>query len=362
MNTLAKMLVILVSIAVSGASAVAVEQDRKVDETDVTLLGVTREELVPCYEAMMRGEFHKALELADELVEKYPDDPNAINQRGRVRAMAGNYLGALEDANRVLELQPKYFGWWMSRGYLYLNFGYFELAASDFEKAVELNPKDVASLSRLGECRRWQGRDSEALELYLKADKLAPNSPDIQAFIGAALSHMGEFKKARTHGKNMLKVNPGWEGGHLLIGNYHRHIEEFEKAIEDYTRELQIHPKSIGALLGRADCYTRTGDKASAQDDVEAALVAQATYFTEKFWHGWSHYKLAAIFALRSTTHDENEKTKAADDLDRAFSLMTQAVNRGFRAFAYMKQDHDIDALREDTRWSELMKLVKEVE
>jgi hypothetical protein len=117
--------------------------------------------------------------------------------------------------------------------------------------------------------------------------------------------------------------------------------------------------------VARADCYARTGNKKAALKDLETALLHQADYFIEKTWRGWSSYKLAQILAVRSTAHldtDKEKKQKTAADLDRAFELLRSAINRGFRGFGLMKHDHDLDALRKDKRWEELMTLLKAAE
>jgi tetratricopeptide (TPR) repeat protein len=329
------------------------------------LVGVTRDELVPSYDAMVAGNYFKALQLLDKLVEKYPDDPNVANQRGRVYSIMGDNLNAIKEADRAIGLQPEFYGWWQTRGFHYLNMGYFELAYADFEEALERNPKDAVTVSRMGECRRWQGRDKEALDLYLQADKLSPKDSAIQSYLGAAQLHLGDYKKARQQGKHIQEIDKSWQSGYLLVGMYQRDQGEYENAIEDFTNELKNLPTSVGAYVARADCYARSGDKKSALKDIETALTIQADYFTEKMWPGWSCYRLAQIYAVRSMAHldsDKERKQKAEADLERAFKLLTQAVNRSFRGFGLLRHDHDLDALRKDKRWEELMTLVKEVD
>ncbi len=81
------------------------------------------------------SDFTKAIELD-------PSDPVPFHGRGLIYYMTGLYDLALNDFNRVLELNPRWgVGLFRTRGEIYLNKGRFDLAESDFTRAIELNPE-----------------------------------------------------------------------------------------------------------------------------------------------------------------------------------------------------------------------------
>ncbi|MCA8915719.1 MAG: tetratricopeptide repeat protein [Planctomycetes bacterium] len=328
------------------------------------LAGVTRAELEPCYNEMMAGNYFSALGLANKLVDKYPDDANVLNQRARVFAMMGEYQKAIADDDRAIELQPKFYGWYQMRGYIYLNLGDFERAFEDFSKAVELNSKDILSVARKGECRRWQGNSKEALKFYQQAQKMNPTGEEPQVFVACAYYQLGEYEKLKDVAEQLKFKFSGGNSGYEFAGLYLRHKGEYEKAIDEFTTEIKIFPKVIGAYTARADCRARTGDLVGAREDIQIALETELNALADKLWHRWSAYRLAAIYAVRSTTWEADDagKAKAAADIDRAFELLNKGINKGFRAFDLMGHDNDLDALRKDDRWKELMAFVKVVQ
>ncbi|MEZ5993383.1 MAG: tetratricopeptide repeat protein [Planctomycetota bacterium] len=358
------LLLVAAALIVSSANGIADTPVPVPVQPRDTLTGITREDLEPCYNEMMKGNYFAALELANKLVKKFPDDSNALNQRARVYAMMGDYLNAIADEDRAIELQPKFHLWHQMRGYFYLNHGDFDLAFENFAKAVELNPKDTLSMIQQGECRRWQGRDTDALKFFEKVVKVQPKSFQARVLESSAYYHLGDYKKARQLGQKMLLDFGSCADANFFVATYQRDKGDHAKAIESYDEELKICEDNVDALIGRADCRARSGDKEGARADLAKALDFTSLTLTSKQWRGWSPFRLARIFCVRSTTYGDgdSEEWKALDDVTTSFQLLTKAINCSFRGFNLLRHDHDFDAIREDSRWDGVMALVKEIE
>lgn len=97
-------------------------------------------------------------------------------------------------------------------------------AVKEFEKAIEINPKNVDAYLELGHIYRMKRLDDQALAMYQKAVQVAP-------------------KSARAHRNLGSFYSVAWHRDRSLLN---KAIEEYEKAIElgetwDYIKEsLQI--------------------------------------------------------------------------------------------------------------------------
>ena len=78
--------------------------------------------------------------LLDEAVAKSPAYAEAYNQRAFVRFLREDMDGALADADRALELEPKHFGAMAGRALILMRQGRFRLAQDQLHQAVAIHP------------------------------------------------------------------------------------------------------------------------------------------------------------------------------------------------------------------------------
>jgi Flp pilus assembly protein TadD len=72
-------------------------------------------------------------------------------------------------------------------------------AVSEYQKAIQLEPKSLLSYMQLARVYEMQGKPDDALALYQKALAVAPNSPAIVAAIGNAYMAKNDMKSAQQY-------------------------------------------------------------------------------------------------------------------------------------------------------------------
>ena len=77
--------------------------------------------------------------------------------------------------------------------------------AGDFERALAIartligrNPNDVHAYQLIGTVKFSQGRNLEALEAFVRANRIVPNQPAILNWIGVLMKERGDFAQARS--------------------------------------------------------------------------------------------------------------------------------------------------------------------
>ena len=69
----------------------------------------------------------------------------------------GNYLGAIDDYTKALEINPKYDLAYSNRGVARVKLGDTQGAIADYNKAIEINPQDAAHYYKRGTAKELVG-------------------------------------------------------------------------------------------------------------------------------------------------------------------------------------------------------------
>lgn len=97
--------------------------------------------------------------------------------RGSVYLTKGEYDRAIAEFNKALEINPKDSGTYKNRGAAYMNKGQYDQALSDYTKALEINPKDAEVYNARGRAYYFRGKYKESWEDLNKAEDLGYKVP-----------------------------------------------------------------------------------------------------------------------------------------------------------------------------------------
>ncbi len=93
-------------------------------------------------EVMIReSRYPAALDLSNDAIEAYPENPAPYLARAEVYDAMDRHEDAIGDLDRALELDPTHVRAWSRRGGQHFKLGLVEKSIADFDKANELDPK-----------------------------------------------------------------------------------------------------------------------------------------------------------------------------------------------------------------------------
>src|SRR5262249_9661599 len=143
------------------------------------------------------GRLPDALRVARELEQSDPQSPWPAVLKGVVLLAQGNSQGGVEAFNSALKLNPDLLDARRGVGQAYQQLGQTDRAEEAYRRALAINDKDVASLNNLAwilsEARQ---KPDEALPLAMKADQLAPSSPEVLDTLGWIQYRRGAYADA----------------------------------------------------------------------------------------------------------------------------------------------------------------------
>ncbi len=129
-------------------------------------------------------------------------DAKFYNNRGIAYGEKGQYDQAISDFNKALEINPRYNKAYNNRGITYRLKGQYDQAILDFNKAIEINPIDAEAYNNLAwlfATAKTPGfrNGKKAVELALKACELSDwRNAEYLDTLAAAYARVGDFGNA----------------------------------------------------------------------------------------------------------------------------------------------------------------------
>lgn len=158
------------------------------------------------------------------------------------------------------------------RGYAYLTDHRFELAAADFQAALRLRPGDHEDRAGYAQSLSGQGQFDEAVVQYRKALHLAPTkAPYWNGLCWARAGTGAQLGQALRECNQALSLQPGAPGALNSRGLVYLRMEQFGRAIADYTASLDAGPRQASARFGRGLARLYAGEVAKGSADIAEA-------------------------------------------------------------------------------------------
>ena len=95
-------------------------------------------------EAMQQQKLAEAEVLFSRVIELKPDFAEGWNKRATVRYLRRNFIGAIEDCQQTLAINPNHFGAASGQGLCHLSLSEYREAAICFRRALEIHPHLIA--------------------------------------------------------------------------------------------------------------------------------------------------------------------------------------------------------------------------
>ena len=161
---------------------------------------------------------------------------------------------AVENYEKAIQIDPENADIFKEYGETLENLNDLELAQSAFSKAIEIDGKyaDVYILS--GDNYLKQKQFEQAIEQYKKA--LEIDRDDATAIkIGNCYKYLGQNTKAMEYYTTTLDINPINENAYFNIGLINYENENYEEAVANFSKAIELKEGFAYAYWGLASCY-----------------------------------------------------------------------------------------------------------
>ena len=178
-------------------------------------------------------------------------DAVTLNISGDRLYQAGDIVGAMEEFEAGLSMDPANVNLHISLGVCHGTLGYRKKAMKEFDTAISLDPKDPMALYNKGVICLIAGEKKKALAHFIRADNYGKDlfEPGFQA--GKICFGMKDYSKAERHFKKAAECNPRSGPVFRYLGKCAIARKDPKAAILAYKKAVKINPfdaESLSAL------------------------------------------------------------------------------------------------------------------
>ncbi|MBL7661337.1 tetratricopeptide repeat protein [bacterium] len=197
------------------------------------------------YISAKNKDYPRAINFINAARQKYPENKDLLGYLVTLQQQSGDRQGALETANKLIEVDPTNELNLFNLGYLYDQQGDRVKALATMQRVIAINPKHAAALNFIGYALAEEGKDLvEAEKLVRRALEIEPKNGYYLDSLAWVYYHQAKYKKAKETQLKALELVP--DDAVLL-----EHLAEIElklgnssTAQELFKRALQAAPQS----------------------------------------------------------------------------------------------------------------------
>jgi adenylate cyclase len=258
------------------------------------------------------------------------------------------------------------------------------LAIQLFRKAIELDARYADAYAGLGEAYAlfyayFERKDSlldQAIESCLKALMYDANLSEAYAALGLAYYYRGSYEEALTAIQKAIDLDPNNFFGYWILGRLLQSLGKDNEAIEPMRKVLSLNPEFYTAYSDLSMIYEQLGQQDMLDSLREEELQFYPKYLTQNPDDARAH--LFYAHSLVQAGDVEGAKTEAGVALELspndavmlyntaclyarlgenqpAIAALKNAIDSGFTQYDWVKRDPDLNGIREEPGYLELM-------
>lgn len=249
----------------------------------------------------------------------------------------------------------------------------YKKAIEYYTSCYEKDPSDVIAY-RISQCYSNMGNYASALEHIDNA--IAQDSTDYDYVMEKAdlLYESGNAKEAITELGKYISHYPDYFGGYYRRAWFKDNSKDTDGAIEDYTMAIVLQPDYAYAYLGRGDMYELKGDTASATADykkvIEIDTIPNNGSCAQYAYWGLGQKDKAIEFMDKVIANEPDDAGNYYDaaclhsrmgEFEKSIEFLQTALEKGYRRFAHIEMDDDLNGIRELPEFEALIQQYKKI-
>ncbi|MDO8549325.1 MAG: protein kinase [Ignavibacteria bacterium] len=284
-------------------------------------------------------------------------------------------------------LNPEAFDCYLrARDFLYRfnkNSLYFSIQL--FQKAIELDPRYAYAYAGLAHANasfyqlfeRSESLLDKAIELSLKALMYDNSLPEAYDALGLAYYNKGLFDEGITAGKKAIELDPNNFLGYWVLGRIYLASDKTTEAVNLFLKVTELNPNFYAIYGDLQIAYGRLGDKEKYNEILHKGIKVYEKYLSQHPDDARGHMYLATDLAQLGRKEEAKIEAERALELSPGDPLMPynagcfyaqmgekklaidsikNAIAVGYAEFEWLKRDTDLESIRNEPEFLELIK------
>jgi serine/threonine protein kinase/tetratricopeptide (TPR) repeat protein len=260
-----------------------------------------------------------------------------------------------------------------------------QFAVQLFQRAIEIDPRYAAAYAGLGEAyatlyQRFERKETwieKAIESSLKALMYDSTSSEAYAALGFSYFNKKMFEEALTATQKAIELDPNNFSAYWILGRLYHTTDREREAVDVFKKVVVLNPDFYSAIADLVGVYERLGEKEKYEEALRNLLQMFPRYLSRHPDDARAHMfyaialaqsqklsegKVEALKALELSPGDPLMMYNAACFYARvgekrlALETLKNAVTSGFEYYEWIKRDPDLESIRNESEYIELMK------
>lgn len=266
--------------------------------------------------------------------------------------------------------EPNEQSWDYDLGIVYERAAKYNKAIAYYKESLE-KESNIITASRISSCYDDLGDYDKALEYCNQAIALDSVKTNYLYEKANILDNAGRTQEAIKTMSDYIANTPDEPAGYYQRGWFKDHSGDIEGALEDYTMAITLQPNVAYAYLNRGVLYRLKGENAKAESDFKQ-VVRLDSIPEEAECSFYAYYYLGQkdkAIEILNTILDKDKKGNCYDaaclysvmgEKEKALSYLRQSLENGYRRFAHIKRDRDLNNIRNTEEFKVLLKEYEE--
>ena len=266
--------------------------------------------------------------------------------------------------------EPNEQSWDYDLGIVYERAAKYNKAIAYYKESLE-KESNIITASRISSCYDDLGDYDKALEYCNQAIALDSVKTNYLYEKANILDNAGRTQEAIKTMSDYIANTPDEPAGYYQRGWFKDHFGDIEGALEDYTMAITLQPNVAYAYLNRGVLYRLKGENVKAESDFKQ-VVRLDSIPEEAECSFYAYYYLGQkdkAIEILNTILDKDKKGNCYDaaclysvmgEKEKALSYLRQSLEDGYRRFAHIKRDRDLNNIRNTEEFKVLMKEYEE--
>jgi len=270
----------------------------------------------------------KALEIFEQLVEKFPNDK-------RARQFLGNSYGgqdkddmAIAEYKKAIEIDSDFAPAYNSLGYAYMQKEEYDKAEEAFKNYIHLIPDEANPHDSIADLYTRMGRHEDAIEHFKKSIELNPKFYMSQRKIGTNLVFMGKYDEGREAFHKAMEMDSPQSAkvtdmnqiavSYLYEGDFEQAVAAYDKSLK-MAQEANLTAQIAGIHSQKCYVHLESGNLAKAEESLAACKkTVMGSDLRQSFKNNFAKGALAQEALIAAKNGDfETAMAKAQEQLGK---------------------------------------------
>ena len=239
----------------------------------------------------------------------------------------------------------------------------------------EANKRDLSAytLQRIATCYNSLGQYDSCMDAIDAALAMSSDRKSLLSLKANTLYELGNIRAAIEQWDSILVKYPDYDWAYYRRGWFKEGIGDIEGAIEDFTVAITLNPEYVYSYVSRANIYTKQGKSDLAKSDFEKIIELEPTpddyqvsmYAYQAFGNIEKAVEIMDTIIARDTTcagayYEAACLYSRMRQTDKALDYLEKSLSMGYKRFAHIDIDYDMDNLRDLPRFQDMIKSYRE--